>query len=256
MKTFLLSAVTVGALLSSAPAWAWDGTNTGGGQLVEQGIANQNNAKSNSTSTSLATGGASRASATGGAVTVNIAAPVMPATPAPTVTAPSTTASPSDTGHTATRHQNGGSGHSSGTSYVVSNPAPVASAIAPAVTSFNSCAGSAVSGAMQTGPFGISFGSGNKFDRVCWLNESGRSDAAIEYICKIDPTAREAMKHTSRPCAEDVQAVSTKTSYPYDWCNTRHAGDADQHLECNHAPATTTEPTAVDHRGFFQRLFG
>lgn len=263
MKRLLLT--TAICLIASAPAWA------NPIQIGNKGSAAQVYGDGSAASASHASASVGNVTSKGGSakVTVNI---TNPAGGSGAANAPANTGNsgsngsgtPAGSGHTAPHHS--GAGH--GYAYASTPSIPVASAIAPNVQSFNSCAGSAVTGAMQTGVFGMSFGSGNKFDRVCWLNESGRPDAAVEYICAVDKTAREALKHTAHPCAEDVPVVAavalptTKTEYPFDYCYHRNAGDANQHVECNHAPVVagvTTVPAGVsdkDRPGFLARLFG
>jgi hypothetical protein len=194
-----------------------------------------------------------------------------PTRAAKTSTAAATRNTAADPSTAATDPSTQSAGSSTGSGYA-SNNRPVSTAAAPAVTSFNSCAGSPVSAGIQGASFGISFGSGNKFDRVCWLNESGRRDAAIEYICLVDATAREAMKNTAEPCAADrPQAAAVvapapavpalRTDYKFDWCYTKDAGNAEQAKVCDREPVTQPVPaaaqhSAADHRGFFARLFG
>jgi hypothetical protein len=127
---------------------------------------------------------------------------------------------------------------------------PPASAIAPAISTFNSCAGAATSGALSTGLFSASLGLNPGFDEVCRLHELHQDRAAIAYLCRSDRVVRQAFRDIGTPCPQDIQAVpvvavggpvaapvtaqtSSQQEYPYDYCFTRDAGDKNQHKECN-----------------------
>lgn len=217
MKRLLLASVL---MLSSAAAWANPYQINTGGSPAQAQVYGDGSAASAARSTSHATGGSSFA--TGGTATAKGGA--------------------GGSAHV-TNIVNGGTGDPAGGGYVgYDGHLPVSSAIAPNVTSFNSCAGSPVSGALQTGIFGLSFGSGNKFDEVCRLNQSRRPDAAIEYLCLVDPDVRKAMKATVTPCAADRSVVvfaavpaalaPGNEKYRFDYCYTVSAGERSQHKEC------------------------
>lgn len=207
-KLLLISAV----LLASAPAWANPVQINKGGSPAQAQVYGDGSAASAARSTSHATGGASNA--TGGTATAKGGA------------GGSVTINGDPAG--------GGGGYVGYDGHI-----PASSAIAPNVTSFNSCAGSPVSGALQTGIFGLSFGSGNHFDEVCRLNQSRRPDAAVEYLCLVDQDVRKAMKATATPCAADRPVVVVASipapgneKYRFDFCYTASAGERAQHKEC------------------------
>lgn len=123
-----------------------------------------------------------------------------------------------------------------------SNPRLAASAIAPTIIS-GGCAGAGFSAAIQLP--GIGGGGGLvKMDRICQLHMIGEDAAARELLCQ-EGDIRKAFLAAGEPCAADLKPyliaparpvpVST-TKYPWDYCETRHAGDKDQHRECDHHP--------------------
>lgn len=248
MKKLLLATAALG-LIASAPVWANPVQigNTGPASQVygEGSAASASDSHATSGSISKAGGGTAN-------VVVNVAAPTAGAGrgtsggsgTSSTATDPSTAgkgrtsgaASGGSNGTARPTARSGGYGYGNGGGDVHYSGLPVSSAVSPNISTFNSCAGSPASGSLQTGPFGISFGAGNKFDRVCWLNESGRRDAAIEYICLTDPTARAAMKNTAEPCAADrpkIVPINTRDNQAKDFCFTASAGERQQHRECD-----------------------
>lgn len=119
---------------------------------------------------------------------------------------------------------------------IVANPWAnniVASAIAPGGMSYNACAGSPASGAVQTGLFGLSIGSGGGFDNACRLHMLGQDAAAMAYLCRVNKDVRASFRDIGRPCPQD-QPVETVSAGPPDYCFTRDADDRNQHRECDH----------------------
>lgn len=120
-----------------------------------------------------------------------------------------------------------------------SNPRLAASAIAPPIIS-GGCAGFGASAALQLPGIGIG-GGAVKVDRVCQLHMIGEDAAAKELLCQQDDI-RKAFLASGEPCAADLKPyvepvsvpVDSSTVYPYDYCQTRHAGDKNQHRECDH----------------------
>jgi hypothetical protein len=119
----------------------------------------------------------------------------------------------------------------------------VATAAAPAVLSVNPCLPAGNSGAVQTGVFGLSLGLAHGYDEVCRLHVLGEDAAARAYLCRADADVRQAYKDIGQPCPQDappplVIVISRpagkppRTVYPYDYCQTRSAGDRNQHREC------------------------
>jgi hypothetical protein len=127
----------------------------------------------------------------------------------------------------------GGGGIGSGNSF------PVATATAPAVMSFNPCSGSSTSGGLQTGPVGLSFGTGGGFDNACRLHMLGHDDAAVAFLCRSNNDIRQAFADIGQPCPQDrpkVVAVAAplppNQRFKYDYCATASAGELKQHKEC------------------------
>jgi hypothetical protein len=84
MKILLITTTT---LMLASPALAWNGTNTGSGQLVEQGTAIQNHTSSRSYSNAHANS-SSRSSATGGNVSLGSGVGSNSVGVAPSITVP------------------------------------------------------------------------------------------------------------------------------------------------------------------------
>lgn len=113
---------------------------------------------------------------------------------------------------------------------------PVATAVAPSMLSYNSCAGSAAGVGIQGGTFGLSVGTGGGYDNACRLHELGQDDAAIAYLCIVNGDIRKAFKEVGRPCPEDrprVRRVAVAPPEPVvrqiarrpDYCYTISRGD-------------------------------
>ena len=102
---------------------------------------------------------------------------------------------------------------------------PAASAIAPSIYQNNNCSGSALSAGVQSGVFGLSFGTGNYFDDACRLHMIGLDGVAFEYLCHENKAVRKAALAAGHPCAADqpkVQPVGNRVvieqhSLP-EWC--------------------------------------
>jgi len=99
---------------------------------------------------------------------------------------------------------------------------PPATAAAPSFAQFNNCSGSPITGAVQSGVFGLSFGTGNHFDEVCRLHMLGLDNVAFAYLCRVDHDVRKAARDAGYPCPDDqvtpeIQPVQVPT-VP-DWCS-------------------------------------
>lgn len=182
--------------------------------------------------------------ATGGKASVNVT--IDNTTPQNAANKPAT-AGNADTGngngnasgsrHAATSHANSGQGgyvYSGGTPNI-----PVATAVAPAIMSFNPCSGSSASAGLQGASFGLSFGTGGGFDNACRLHMLGQDAAAVAYLCRANGDIRQAFKDIGQPCPVDrpqVVAVAarapTVTDDRPDYCFTASAGEVRQHAEC------------------------
>lgn len=208
MKTLTLAAAL--ALLLAPAAYAWDGTNTGSGQLVEQGAAAQSRAASaaraSSTAGATATGG--RATATGGRSTA--------------------TGGRGGSVNIGSVGAGGGSGGGSG--------GGVASVVTVPEGYGNAPCGGGI-GLGGAGGFGGGSGGGTlwEFGDCKRLRESaalrslGYPDAALAELCQID-RVREAF---GGKCPNAAEPIASRNIYPNDWCGTRNAGDKNQHLECD-----------------------
>ena len=261
--TLLGGAATLCALLIFSPAYAWDGTNTGSGQLVEQGTANQNSAMARANSNSAASVRGVR----GGNASVTIVnQAASPAAANPSTNTPAASpnaASPnaksssgngtSGNGHTAHTVVVDPNGNGNSNGYGGNGRIPVASAI-PAPIVNGGCNTGGFSGVIQSPIIGGGATLGGKQDIVCQSNEIGRADVAFVYLCFKDEDYAKASRYTRQPCPDKdarptpIPAVvitpaptpspepvphNTKIIYRPDYCGTRNAGDRNQHRECD-----------------------
>lgn len=190
---FMILAGAAAICLTASPAWAWysESTATGGTNTATGGAATSTS-KSNAASSS-----GSAATANGGHV-VNNNNVNIPA----------------------------GAGAGGGGAGIGGFPAfPAASAVAPSIYQNNNCSGSALSAGVQSGVFGLSFGTGNYFDDACRLHMIGLDGVAFEYLCHENKAVRKAALAAGHPCAADqpkVQPVGNRVvieqhSLP-EWC--------------------------------------
>lgn len=63
------------------------------------------------------------------------------------------------------------------------------------------------------------------------LDRMGYRDEAVAELCQID-RVRKAFGGKC-PAKPEAHLALDTTTYPYDWCGTRNAGDASQHRECD-----------------------
>jgi hypothetical protein len=201
---FTILAGVAAICLTASPALAWysESTATGGTNTANGGNANATGGAATSTSKSnAASSSGSAATANGGHVVNNNSINV-----------------PAGAGAA-------GAGGGAGAGIGGFPAFPAASAIAPSIYQNNNCSGSALSAGVQSGVFGLSFGTGNYFDDACRLHMIGLDGVAFEYLCHENKAVRKAALAAGHPCAADqpkVQPVGNRVvieqhSLP-EWC--------------------------------------
>lgn len=206
MKRLALLAATCCAL--SAPAWAWDNTQTGGPNSIADGggqsqaqAAFGGHAAASSSAVSAARGGSAHVV---NRVTVN-------------GSSGSSVAYPSGGSNTTTLY------------YQRQVPSPYA----PSLLTANPCSAPIASGGVTLPVFGISLG-GNRMDRVCQLHEIGRDDVAFQLLCQ-DDDVRQAAKAAGQVChivSDRPQPVQEPRAQRPAYCDTYRAGRDEYHPEC------------------------
>lgn len=140
------------------------------------------------------------------------------------------------TSHSNSVATGGSAGGGSSDVTVQGNPREAATALAPSFSGVNPCAGSAASGAVQTGVFGLSIGTGGGFDKVCQIATYLHDPLAKAWACRHIDGIREAALDIGKPCPQDKPTPVNETEIIRhdrpDWCLTASARERLQHLEC------------------------
>lgn len=203
MKKLLLTAAALA--LCAHGACAWTGTNTGSGQLVEQGAAQQQR--------QTATGGAASSVATGGSAR-------------------------SSSKSTA----NGGRGGNVSIGSVSSGSSGGGVSSTPVVTVPDGYGNAPCGGGIGIGGAGL--GGGGSGGGTLWeftdckrmresaaLRSLGQPLAALRELCQID-RVREAMGGACPEAAPVSAPAAPPERYRFDYCYTASAGELRQHREC------------------------
>ena len=194
----------------ATPAFAWNGTNNGNGQLVEQGTAVQNSARAH-------------ANASAGASAIGIGGAG---------------------GRGGSASARGGSSYSGGSSTTVQGSGNTSGGLGittPEGFGVASCGGG-------IGLSGLGLGGGGSGGGTLWefqeckiireanaLHMLGQDAAAVAELCEID-RVRKAFGGT----CPSQQTTSIDVDDRPDFCFTRNAGDKNQHRECDLPPVVTT----------------